>query len=93
VSLNADDSKLRITDFAIAEEYQPHLIAAIAEKALAGGFQEIGGWLPGTSAFGAGFSLTPREIEITMLKFLNEGKRIDPEMHQAAGCIHEIDHV
>jgi hypothetical protein len=85
--------KLSLIDFAVAEEWHRPFIAAVLKEAKALGCRRVCGWLPSTSAFEAAFPLSPRETEITMLKFLNAERQIDLEMQNAAGCIHEIDHV
>ncbi len=93
VCLKPAGESLHIEDFAVPEHLETAMTSAIFKEAQARGFRRVGGWLPDAPAFAKVFPLTPRQTEQTMLKLLDRQRKLDPEMRQAAGRIHEIDHV
>jgi predicted N-acetyltransferase YhbS len=91
-----DVGKWRITDFALAdqsEESAEQLYAAFLALARAGGAHRAGGWLPDIPAAKKFFELTPREVEITMIKSLASEWTLDTDAIAGASRFCEIDHV
>ncbi len=93
LAVSSSGSTLQIEDFSMSVEDHALMLTAVIELARDRGFQRIGGWLPDQAEFAKRFSLTPRNEEITMMKWINCNKNIDLKMQQAAGGIHEVDHV
>jgi GNAT superfamily N-acetyltransferase len=94
--LATGDTAWRVTDFALDDQslelaedlYGSALLAAQAE-----GCQRFGGWLPDHPSARQFFDLTPRQVEITMLKSLDPARKLEPEAIELTSRFCEIDHV
>jgi predicted N-acetyltransferase YhbS len=93
VSLTWAEGRWTLQDWAVEESLLPETIAAIFQAARTAGATRVGGWMPDTSPFRENFQLEPRTRELTMIKFLNQKRKVDRRLQEAAGGFRAIDHV
>jgi predicted N-acetyltransferase YhbS len=93
VSLSTAGGRWSLQDWALDESLLPETIAAILESAHQAGARHVGGWMPETRPFRDNFPLEPRTMELTMIKFLDQERKVDRQLQEAAGCLRAFDHV
>ena len=93
VSLSAAGRRWSLKDWAVEESLLPDTMAAILKAAREAGAEQVGGWMPDTPPFREKFRLEPRTRELTMIKFLDQERKVDRRLQEAAGGLRAIDHV